>query len=230
VKILDFGLASLTGRSKLTKTGTTMGTPAYMSPEQLEGKNVDRRADIWALGCVSYDMLTQKTPFEADYEQAIGYGILNEDPEPVTAKRAGLSPEIDCLLSKVLAKDRDERYQHADEMLADLRVLQKRSGAQKTPSGRSATAIDHGAGLLTTSVAIPRNRLRIERLLAVVMGLLLLAVSYVYFTAAPREAPAEQLVRRFSFPVEDVVEISPTISPDGRYVAYAVEEEDGRNI
>ena len=72
VKILDFGLASLTGRSKLTKTGTTLGTPAYMAPEQLEGKNVDRRADVWALGCVLYEMLTQKTPFDAEYEQAIG--------------------------------------------------------------------------------------------------------------------------------------------------------------
>jgi serine/threonine protein kinase len=118
VKTLDFGLASLTGRSKLTKTGTTMGTPAYMSPEQLEGKNVDRRADIWALGCVLYEMLTQKSPFETDYEQAIGYGILNEDPEPVTALRSGIPPKVDDLLAKALAKDPAERYQHADDMLA----------------------------------------------------------------------------------------------------------------
>ncbi len=141
VKILDFGLALLTGFSKLTKSGTTLGTPAYMSPEQLEGKNVDRRADVWALGCVLYEMLTQKTPFEADYEQAIGYGILNEDPEPVTAQRAGLSPEIDRLLSKALAKDRDERYQHADDLLADLRVLQKQSsGARKASSGQRSAS------------------------------------------------------------------------------------------
>ena len=88
VKIMDFGLAAVAGRSRLTKTGTTLGTPAYMSPEQLEGRDVDRRTDIWALGCVFYELLTQRTPFDADYEQAIAYGILNEDPEPVTAKRA----------------------------------------------------------------------------------------------------------------------------------------------
>ncbi len=90
VKIMDFGLAALAGRSKLTRSGTTLGTPAYMSPEQLEGREVGRRSDIWALGCVLYEMLTQRTPFEADYEQAIAYGILNEEPEPVTALRSGL--------------------------------------------------------------------------------------------------------------------------------------------
>ncbi len=88
VKIMDFGLASLAGRSKLTKSGTTLGTPAYMAPEQLEGRDVDRRVDIWALGVVLYEMLTQRTPFDADYEQAIAYGILNEEPEPVTAIRS----------------------------------------------------------------------------------------------------------------------------------------------
>jgi len=139
VKIMDFGLASLAGRSKLTKSGTTLGTPAYMAPEQLEAAEVDRRADIWALGCVLYEMLTQRTPFDADYEQAIAYGILNEAPEPVTAQRRGLPAGIDDLLLKALAKDPAARYQHADDMVVDLRGL-KRSPTPK-PEAKAVAGV-----------------------------------------------------------------------------------------
>ena len=231
VKILDFGLASLTGRSKLTKTGTTLGTPAYMSPEQLEGKNVDRRADIWALGCVLYEMLTQKSPFEADYEQAIGYGILNEDPEPVTALRRGLPPKVDDLLAKALAKDRDERYQHADDMLADLRVLQKESsGARKTSSGRSTIAATTGQSVSAMDVLPPgavvvqQSRQRALQAVAAVVTLALLGVLFVHFTEAPPETPT----RRFSFSQAGVSAAS--ISPDGRYVAIAADTDDESSL
>ncbi len=247
VKILDFGLASLTGRSKLTKTGTTMGTPAYMAPEQLEGRNVDRRADVWALGCVMYEMLTQKSPFEADYEQAIGYGILNEDPEPVTAQRAGLSPEIDRLLSKALAKDRDERYQHADELLADLGVLQKQTGARKASSGRptisrpaqmtgavpatmtAGQTVTHAEALPPDAVIVQRSRqLLVERAFAVVLGIALLALAFVYFSQAPPEKP----LRRFSFvPPADINNDDETaslaLSPNGRHIAYTTSGSSG---
>jgi len=235
VKILDFGLAALTGRSKLTKTGTTMGTPAYMAPEQLEGRKVDRRVDVWALGCVLYEMLTQKSPFEADYEQAIGYGILNEDPEPVTALRRGLPPKVDDLLAKALAKDRDERYQHADDLLADLRVLQKQSsGARKTSSGRSTIAATTGRAVSATdalppgAVVVQQSRQRIERVLAAVLGVALLGVSYAYFTA-PASEPPEQTVTRFSFAPEGlrVTDFSAgaSISPDGKNVLYAAQTD-----
>ncbi len=110
-----------------------------MAPEQLEGKQADRRADIWALGCVCYEMLTQHTPFEAEYEQAIAYGILNEDPEPVTARRSGLPPALDRVLDKALAKEPEERYQHVDEMLVDLRRLDK-GAAQPKPSPKPVEA------------------------------------------------------------------------------------------
>ena len=76
-----------------------------MAPEQLEAGEVDRRADIWALGCVLYEMLTQKTPFAAEYEQAIAFGILNEQPEAVSSQRADVKPEIDRLIGKAMEKD-----------------------------------------------------------------------------------------------------------------------------
>jgi serine/threonine protein kinase len=86
VKILDFGLAKLKGVSKLTKETSTLGTIHYMSPEQVQGKEVDYRSDIWSLGVVLYEMLTGKIPFSGDYEQAIIYSILNENPSFETEK------------------------------------------------------------------------------------------------------------------------------------------------
>ena len=89
VKIMDFGLAHLTDRSKLTEDNTTLGTPAYMSPEQAQGIPVDRRTDIWALGVVLYEMIVGEMPFPGEYPQAILYSILHEEYEPLTARRAG---------------------------------------------------------------------------------------------------------------------------------------------
>ncbi len=221
VKILDFGLAALSGRSKLTKTGTTLGTPAYMSPEQLEGKEVDRRTDLWALGCVLYEMLTQKTPFAADYEQAIGYGILNEDPEPVSAQRAGVTPEVDRLLRKALAKAPAERYQHADELLTDLRVLSKEI-EQKTPSGRMRAVTPD----TTPSASADKTRQLLPWALAAGIGVAF-AISLLSSggdsSGSRAESSADLLVRRFSFATDDLN--FSVIAPDGRHIAYIAGSE-----
>lgn len=79
-KIMDFALAKLAGRTKVAKSGTTMGTMAYMSPEQVPGERVDHRIDIWSLAVVLYEMLTGQLPFKGDYEQAVVYSIMNEEP------------------------------------------------------------------------------------------------------------------------------------------------------
>jgi eukaryotic-like serine/threonine-protein kinase len=125
VKIMDFGLAKMSGRSKLTKVGTTLGTTAYMSPEQARGEEADHRSDLWSLGVVIYEMVAGRTPFKGDYEQAVLYSILNEAPEPLTALRSGVPMELDRIVAKALAKDPSARYQHADELIADLRALKK---------------------------------------------------------------------------------------------------------
>ncbi len=134
VKIVDFGLAKLKGLTRLTRSGTTLGTVAYMSPEQALGKDVDQRTDIWSLGVILFEMLTGRLPFAGEYDQAVIYAILNEEPEPVTALRRGVPPEMDRVLSKALAKNREERYQHADELLADLRRANKEGDAGRNHS------------------------------------------------------------------------------------------------
>jgi eukaryotic-like serine/threonine-protein kinase len=90
-KIVDFSLAKLSGRTMLTKEGSTLGTFAYMSPEQVRGEKVDHRTDIWSLGAMLYEMITGQMPFKGDYENAVVYSILNTNPEPMT----GVQSEID---------------------------------------------------------------------------------------------------------------------------------------
>jgi serine/threonine-protein kinase len=133
-KILDFGISRSAALTKITKTGTTLGTVAYMSPEQARGEGADSRSDIWSLGVVLYEMLTGRLPFEGDYDQAIVYGILNRDPEPISGSCPDAPPELEGILRKTLAKEPDERYQQAVDLLEDLKPL---SGVLEVRAGRS---------------------------------------------------------------------------------------------
>ncbi len=137
VKIMDFGLAKLANRSKLTQLGTTLGTAAYMSPEQSRGENTDHRADIWSLGVVLYEMISGQMPFKGDYEQAVIYSIQNEDPEPLTALRTGVPMKLEEIVNKLLAKDPRNRYQNIMELPVDLKnvTLQKTASSQIGTSG-----------------------------------------------------------------------------------------------
>ena len=126
-KIVDFGLAKLSGQTKLTKAGSTLGTVAYMSPEQARGETVDHRSDIWSVGIVLYEMISGQTPFKGDYEQAVVYSIINETQDALTGLRAGVPMELEWIVNKALAKDANERYQHMDELLVDLKRLKKDS-------------------------------------------------------------------------------------------------------
>jgi len=111
--------------TKLTKEGTTLGTVAYMSPEQASGDKVDHRSDIWSLGVLLYEMITGQLPFKGEYEQAIMYTIMNENPESVTGLRSNIPLELDIIINKLLSKDVSERYQNLDELIVDLKRVKK---------------------------------------------------------------------------------------------------------
>ena len=135
-KIIDFGLAKLLGQSVLTHTGTTAGTMAYMSPEQAMGQKIDHRTDIWALGVVLYEMLTGEHPFKAEYEQAMMYAIVNDDPEFVSKICPDVPIEVEKIIDKALNKKPEKRFQSMHEMWEALNhsIADMETGKSKTVS------------------------------------------------------------------------------------------------
>ncbi|UCG53418.1 MAG: protein kinase [Candidatus Latescibacterota bacterium] len=121
VKILDFGLAKSGGTARVTKTGTTVGTVAYMSPEQATGGDVDERSDVFSLGVVMYELLTGELPFKGDHDAAIIYSIVNLEPKSPSQIRKEVPAEIEEIVLRAMAKDLTRRYRLADEMLAQLK-------------------------------------------------------------------------------------------------------------
>ncbi|MCI0695459.1 protein kinase [candidate division KSB1 bacterium] len=126
VKIIDFGIAKLAGRKmRLAKTGKTVGTLAYVSPEQARGEEVDHRTDVWSLGVVLYEMLTSRLPFIHEYEAAIIYSIINEDPIPPAELRDDVPKALEDVTLKCLQKELHDRYPSAKHLLSELKKLKK---------------------------------------------------------------------------------------------------------
>jgi len=139
VKILDFGLAKLAGQTKVTKTGTTVGTVAYMSPEQARGEEVDCRSDVWSLGIVFYELLTGEPPFTGEHEAALLYQIVHEKPAPVTSIHPEVPQVITQIVDRALSKDRDARYASAADLLDDLKAIQQRTQPADARTPESAS-------------------------------------------------------------------------------------------
>ena len=122
-KIMDFGLARVAGSTMLTREGSTMGTVAYMSPEQTQGEEVDYRTDIWSFGVVLYEMLTGKLPFKGEHEQSVIHSILKEKPKPITEFKSDIPKSIEEVVNKALEKDPDKRYRKIDDLINDLKSI-----------------------------------------------------------------------------------------------------------
>ncbi len=139
VKILDFGLARIGGGTMMTSLGLSMGTAAYMSPEQARGEHVDHRTDIWAFGVVLYEMLTGSMPFPGAYEQSVMYAIFNEPPRPLVGIDADEAGVMWPIIEKLLQKVPDDRYSSVADVVQDLRDVQKGSAPERaTPAPEPA--------------------------------------------------------------------------------------------
>jgi eukaryotic-like serine/threonine-protein kinase len=122
IKLMDFGIARISDSSK-TKTGMVLGTPSYMSPEQLAGRKVDGRSDLWSLGVTLYQLLTGKLPFQADSMATLMFKIANEAHTPISTTRAELPPKLNVIIDRAINKNLEQRYQRGAEMARDLRFL-----------------------------------------------------------------------------------------------------------
>jgi serine/threonine protein kinase/formylglycine-generating enzyme required for sulfatase activity/dienelactone hydrolase len=131
-KIVDFGLARLVGTTQVTRAGTTLGTVAYMSPEQAQGQGVDHRTDLWALGVVLYEMLTGQLPFTGEQDTSVLYSIVHEEPRPLKSLKADVPPELEHIVNRALEKKLESRYSSAEEMLKDLKICQESLQAPET--------------------------------------------------------------------------------------------------
>jgi eukaryotic-like serine/threonine-protein kinase len=149
VKILDFGIATLPSRRDPARSNVTMGTAAYMSPEQIRGVDVDARADIWALGVVLYEMLTGRRPFDGDNDPAVLAGIVERTPRPIAEHRGGVPRPLKHVVSRALDKNLASRYRSIADMLTDL------ARCRAAPADRRPRPIDLVRALRTPVVAIP---------------------------------------------------------------------------
>jgi serine/threonine protein kinase/tetratricopeptide (TPR) repeat protein len=124
-RIVDFGLAAVKGTDQLTKTGSTMGTIGYMSPEQVRGQQVDHRSDLFSFGVVLYELITKQNPFKRDSEAATLKAVSDDFPEPIARFKTHIPEGLQVIIDKALEKDIKTRYQHADGMLSDLTRLKR---------------------------------------------------------------------------------------------------------
>jgi serine/threonine protein kinase len=141
VKIVDFGLAKLSGGLKLTKTGTTVGTIAYMSPEQARGDDVDLRTDIWSLGVVLYEMLTGQLPFKGEHDAALLYSLVHEEPKSISILRPDIPPRLASIIAKSLQKDREARYQSAQELVSELKEVDLSPGTVSSADAHKSIVV-----------------------------------------------------------------------------------------
>ena len=216
VKIIDFGLAKAAGQAMITKTGTTLGTYPYMSPEQAQGERADYRSDIWSLGVLIYEMVTGQRPFKSEYESALVYSILNEDPEPVTAMRSGVPMELERIISKCLEKEPENRYQRADDLLVDLRrVLNELSESTTKPASAQKVTLNTSVKSESFFARIPSTK----NLVASTVAVLIIIAGIFYFTS--NRSDVFDLTRSIAvLPLENL-----SLDPDDAFFAAGIHED-----
>jgi tetratricopeptide (TPR) repeat protein len=151
VKIMDFGLARMNTTSEMTRSGMVMGTPNYMSPEQVRGERADARSDVFALGAVFYELLAGRKAFQADSMHTILFKVLEEQPEPVERLVPDLPPRFVRLIERALDKDPRQRFQHAGEMRESLRLVREALAAGDADAAAART--DDTSATMTESTA-----------------------------------------------------------------------------
>jgi serine/threonine protein kinase/Tol biopolymer transport system component len=275
VKVLDFGLAKLTERQMIlvdsqaptiakadTDPGTVMGTMQYMSPEQARGKEVDKRTDIWSLGCVLYEMIAHEPPFAGETTSDVIVSLLSQEPSPLSQQADDVPHELERIVRKALQKNKEERYQTVKDLVLDLKSLRReldieaelersnssspsaamriaRSGAHKTTWKHSSTARTSRLSAAQSTLGESlKSGSKLNRR-AVVLGLAIIVVAAIavfglikFFgrsTGGNLSAGIFQKFEMTKLTTNGNTRVA-AISPDGKYVAYAMDEAGKQSL
>lgn len=219
-KILDFGLAQTAASTKLTRMGSTLGTVAYMSPEQARGEEVDHRTDLWSLGVVLHEMIAGTSPFPGQYDKAVIYNILNQDPEPLTAIRTGVPMGMEWIVSKCLAKKAADRYQTATDLLVDLRNVDLSTTGVSHTTPETSIRETKPSILAIAKMAWP---------LIAIASIVMFGLGYLAFSGGAPQSPPARLEKLPIF-LDGYINVSnPAVSPTSEYLAFSAEDTLGNS-
>jgi len=229
-KIVDFGIAKLATQTRVTRTGSTLGTVSYMSPEQIRGEELDHRSDIFSLGIVFYESLTGTLPFEGEHEASMIYSITTSDPKPLIEKRPDLPAALQEIVDRAMDKNTQGRYQDADGFRMDLETLRRAIGPSDTQ------ALSSGTSVVGSGTGGPRRRR--GPTIAVVFVIVVVSAFLIWnrsergskesvqdVSQRPTVQPA---LRQVTFAAG--VEEYPALSSDGSRIAYSLEADGYRQI
>jgi len=235
-QIMDFGLAKLrAGRAtRLTKQGSTVGTLGYMSPEQVQGLDVDHRSDIFSLGVVLYELFTGQMPFRGVHETALMYEIVNTDPAPMATIKPEIDPNLDAIVLDCLDKDPKERCQSAAEVARDLRRVKRESSRQRASQITGSQKVYQPSVRFSSADPSESDKRPPLAWIAVtaVFFLASLTIAIIHFRGAPHEVRTYRssllAPDKVSFVSEGGGHLA--LSPDGRTLAFVARDSTGRTL
>jgi len=220
IKILDFGLAKIAD-ANITKTGWTLGTAAYMSPEQARADHVDNRSDIWSLGVILYVMVTGQSPFKGEKAETVIFSILNDKPKSPVSIKGDIPPKLGIIIERCLEKDRENRFSDMSELVDALNsVLLEISGLESSHSS------------LVASPLSKQKRTKMSYIWAVAIVVAIIVVTYflVHLYKDSRMRGQMKIGRATQLTHSPGLEIDAVISPDGTMIAYAAGVEGEMDI